>query len=262
MSESSANSERYNRQIVFPGLGAQGQRNLSRSRTLIVGVGGLGSWMAELLARAGAGMLRLADDDHVHITNIHRQALYTEADATAGLAKVDAAAARLWAINRHVDIQPLAVRANPQTIAGLAQGVDLILDGTDNFASRFLINDYAVKTATPWIFAGVVGCEAQTQTIVPGHSPCLRCVLESPPPPCTDTSCRQAGVIGPAVAAIAAMACAEAMKILSGNVALASPYLTKLDLWTNTLQRIDVRQAATNADCPCCKGRIFEYLEP
>lgn len=262
MSQLSGNFERYNRQIVFPGLGADGQRSLSRSRVLIVGVGGLGSWMAELLARAGVGTLRLADDDKVDVTNLHRQALYTEADATACLPKVDAAAARLGAINRHVKVQPMALRATTQTITDLAKDVDLILDGTDNFAARFLINDYAVKTALPWIFAGVVGSEAQTQTIIPGQSPCLRCVLEAPPPPCMDTSCRQAGVLGPAVAAVAALACAEAMKILSGNVALASPYLTKLDLWTNTLGRIDVRQAARDVDCPCCKKRIFEYLEP
>jgi adenylyltransferase/sulfurtransferase len=262
MSQPSGNFERYARQIVFPGLGADGQRRLSSSRALIVGVGGLGSWMAELLARAGVGMLRLADDDKVDITNIHRQALYTEADATAGLVKVDAAAARLKAINRHVKVQPMALRATPQTIADLAQGVGLILDGTDNFAARFLINDYAVKTATPWIFAGVVGAEAQTQTIVPTRTGCLRCVLEAPPPPCMDTSCREAGVLGPAVAAVAAIACAEAIKILSGNVSLASPYLTKLDLWTNTIGRIDVRQAARDVDCRCCKKRIFEYLEP
>jgi len=140
--------------------------------------------------------------------------------------------------------------------------VGLILDGTDNFATRYLINDYAVKSGRPWVFAGVVGTEAQTMTIVPGRTPCLRCVLDSPPPACADPSCRSAGVLGPAVAAVAALQAAEAMKILSGRIDEISPYLLKFDIWENRIQRIDVRAACGSVDCPCCKHRDFEFLEP
>jgi len=252
---------RYDRQVRFAGLGPTGQRRLADGRALIVGVGGLGSWLAELLARAGVGRLRLLDPDKVDLTNIHRQGLYSQADATAATAKVHAAAERLAAINSQVALEPLAVRLERENIAQLAGDVGVILDGTDNFAARFLINDYAVKTGTPWVFAGVVGAEAQTMTVIPGSTACLRCVMESPPPPCTEPTCSIAGVLGPAVATIAAIEACEAMKILSGNAARASEHLLKLDLWANTLQRIDTSRSAIRADCPCCGRHQFDYLD-
>jgi molybdopterin/thiamine biosynthesis adenylyltransferase len=261
MGQEDLNSVRYDRQVRFAGLGPAGQRRLAEGRALIVGMGGLGSWVAELLARAGVGMLRLLDPDQVDLSNIHRQALYSQADAAAATAKVHAAAGRLAEINGQVTVEPFVLRLESDNIARLAGDVGVILDGTDNFATRFLINDYAVRSGTPWVFAGVVGAEAQTMTVIPGRTACLRCVMEAPPPACTEPTCSIAGVLGPAVATIAAIQACEAMKILSGNVDRVSEYLVKLDLWGNTVQRIDVSGLATRADCPCCGRRQFDYLE-
>jgi len=254
-------SIRYARQAIFAGLGPAGQRRLRAGRALIVGVGGLGSWVAELLTRAGVGTLRLVDDDKVDLTNIHRQALYAEADARAGRPKVLAAADRLKQINADVAVDPIPHRLDKGNIAALAEGMDVIVDGTDNFASRFLMNDYAVKHGRPWVFAGVVGAEAQTMTVVPGRTPCLRCVKQSPPPPCADPSCRTQGVLGPAVAAVAAIEAAEVLKILAGRLDAVSPFLLKLDLWTNAVQRIETAPACAAVDCPCCKRKDFEFLD-
>jgi len=252
---------RYHRQVVFGPFGLSGQRALGAGRALIVGVGGLGSWVAELLARAGVGALRLADDDTVELTNIHRQALYDESDARELAPKAVAAARHLKRINSETAVEPIVARVARDNIESLIEGVDVILDGTDNFAARFLINDVSVKTRTPWVFAGVVGAEAQTMTIVPGRTPCLRCVLDEPPSPCADPTCRNFGVLGPAVAAVAALEAQEAVKILAGKLGEISPYLMKFDVWTNTLQRVNVADKA-RADCPCCEHREFEHLEP
>ena len=245
--------------MSFAGLGLAGQRRLVASRVAVVGVGGLGSWSAELLARAGVGALRLIDADRVDRTNLHRQSLYAEADA--GATKVAAAADRLGRINSQVAVEPVEARLDGDSASDLLDGVDLILDGTDNFLTRFVINDHAVRTDTPWIFAGVVSAEAQSLTIVPGRTPCLRCIFDAPPPPCADPTCRSAGVLGPAVAAIAAIQAVEAIKVLSGRVEQISPYLTKMDFWANTIQRIDAARACKDTPCPCCKARRFEFLE-
>ena len=253
---------RYRRQIVFAAFGSAGQRALSTAAAVIIGVGGLGSWTAELLARAGVGRLRLVDDDSVDLTNIHRQGLYDEAAARSGQAKVAAAAARIAQINSDVAVEPVSARFDSDNAEVLVDGMDVIIDGTDNFASRFLINDVAVKLARPWVMAGVIGAEAQTMTIDVGRTPCLRCIMDVPPPPCTEANCRSFGVLGPAVATIASIQACEAMKILAGRPDLISPYLLKLNLWTNSLQRIDTRNAADAADCICCKHREFEFLCP
>ncbi len=252
---------RYDRQTAFEQLGPAGQRRLGQARALIVGLGGLGCTVAELLARGGVGALRLVDDDTVQLVNLHRQILYDEADAAAGAQKVAAAAARLAKINREVRLEPVVARFGPDNAPALARDVDVIIDGTDNFATRFVINDLAVRDGLPWVFAGALGAECQTMTIVPGRTPCLRCVYESPPPS-AELTCRTAGVIAPAVLAVAAVQAAEAMKILAGHVERASPFLLKFDFWANTVQRIDVAAACGDADCPCCKRRHFEFLCP
>jgi len=256
-----SNLSRYERQIAFGGLGLAGQRAIGAARAMIVGVGGLGSWTAELLTRAGVGALRLVDDDRVDLTNIHRQALYDEEDAAAKAPKVEAAARRLGRINAGVAVEPAFERLAAANIERLAAGAHVILDGTDNFATRFLINDFAVKRGVPWVMAGVVAAEAQVMAVLPGRTACLRCLMPAPPPPCTDPSCRVAGVLGPAVAAVAAMQAGEAMKLLAGRSDLVSPYLTKFDLWGNALQRIRT-DAARKDDCPCCGQKCFEFLEP
>ncbi len=259
--DESAGLLRYSRQTIYPALGVAGQRRLAAGRVVIVGVGGLGTWLAELLVRAGVGFVRLVDDDRVDLTNIHRQSLYDESDAAMGDAKVVAAAHRLAAINSDVRIEPVTARLDRLSIERLAGDVDVILDGTDNFAARFLINDYAVKTGRPWVFAGAVGAEAQTMTIVPGRTACLRCVLDGPPPVCIDPNCRAAGALGPAVAGAAAFQAGEAIKILTEQFEAISPYLLKFDMWTNSLQRINTA-AGRHDDCVCCGHKEFEYLEP
>lgn len=252
---------RYHRQVTFAGLGAEGQRRLLGARVLIVGAGGLGTWTAELLARAGVGGIRLVDPDRVELANLHRQGLYDESAAARGRLKVEAAAERLRRINAGVRVEPVATRADAGNIARLADGAHVILDGTDNFATRFVLNDYAVKANLPWVFAGVVAAEGQVMAVVPGRTPCLRCVYDEPPPPRAETTCRAAGVLGPAVAAISAIQTMEAVKILAGSADAVSPYLMKLDFWANTLQRVDVARACATTDCECCKKRHFEYLE-
>lgn len=253
---------RYSRQMFFEPLGLSGQRAMASGRVLVVGLGGLGSWTAELLARAGIGSLRLVDDDKVELTNIHRQAFYDEIDAKAATAKVDAAAKHIARINSSVAVEPVAVRLDADNIESLADRVDVILDGTDNFATRYLINDFCVKHGRSWIFAGVIGAEAQTMTIVPPRTPCLRCVLETPPPPCSDPNCRSHGVLGPAVSAISSFQACEAIKIVTGKLDTISPYLLKIDLWRNQQQRIDVCAIGPGPDCICCGHKSFEFLEP
>lgn len=255
------NLKRYERQIGFVPLGTAGQKRLASASALVVGVGGLGSWAAELLTRAGIGRLRLVDDDCVELANLHRQALYIEADAPASKPKVIAAARRLEKINAATVFESFIERFTAANAATLAGGVDMVIDGTDNFATRFIINDYCVKVSLPWVMAGVVGAEWQAMTIIPGLTACLRCVYDSPAPPCVEMTCRVGGVLGPAVAMVAAWQAMEAIKILSGHPEQASPYLAKFDMWGNTFQRIGADQAAARSDCPCCKRRQFDFLD-
>lgn len=259
----SLNLPRYQRQELFSGLGRQGQRKLLNAKVLIVGLGGLGSWLSEMLVRAGVSTLRLVDDDTVDWTNIARQAMYDELDAAEHSPKVMSAAESLGRINHNVDVEPVQEKVSRDNIATLAEGMDLILDGTDDWTSRFLLNDYAVKMGIPWVFAGVVRAEGQMMPILPGQSACLRCVYESPPPPKQEKAEKASavGVLVTAVAALAAMEANEAIKILTGQTQAVSPYLTKLDLWTNRIQQIDARAGASDNDCPCCKQRVFEFLD-
>jgi adenylyltransferase/sulfurtransferase len=253
---------RYIRQTAFAKWGPEAQSALGRGRALVVGVGGLGSWVSELLIRAGVGFLRLVDDDLVDLTNIHRQALFGQADATARRLKVVAASDRLKGLNDTCEIDAVPKRLDRFNIGRLAGDVDVVVDGTDNFATRFLINDYCIKTHLPWVFAGVVRSEAQVMTVIPSRTVCLRCVMESPPPICADPSCREAGVLGPAVSAIASFEALEAMKILGSHVETVSPYLLRFDLWSNTMQRIRPDGPQDDPPCPCCGLGEFEYLEP
>jgi len=259
--DSRSHPGRYDRQVAFEGLGRAGQRRLAGGRALIVGVGGLGCVLAQWLARAGVGLLRLVDDDVVSLENLHRQILFDEADAAARRPKVVAAARWLGRINSDVRVEPVAARFDASTASGLIDGIDVILDGTDNFAARFVINDVAVRERLPWVFAGVVAAEAQTMTVRAGGRPCLRCIFDEPPPAAVNPTCQTAGVLGPAVGAIAAVEAMEAIKILAGRGDDTSRCLVKLDLWTNAVQRIDAVAACADVDCPCCVGRRFEFLD-
>ncbi len=253
---------RYQRQELFAGLGREGQCKLLEARILVIGLGGLGSWLSELLVRAGVSMLRLVDDDTVDWSNIARQAMYDELDAAEHSPKVMSAAECLCRINHNLDVEPMQTRLTRDNIAKLADGMDMILDGTDDWASRFLINDYAVKMNIPWVFAGVVRAEGQVMPILPRQSACLRCLFDQPPEPQQEQNMRASvlGVLGPAVAAIAAMEANEAIKILSGRHEAVSPFLTKIDLWSNQVQQLRATRLP-NDTCPCCGLRRFEFLE-
>ena len=252
---------RYARQIILKPFGQVGQRRLVGSSALIVGVGGLGSRVAELLVRAGVGRIRLVDDDRVDLTNIHRQTLFTEKDASEHILKITAAANHLREINSDCAIETVFARIDRLTADRLTEGVDIIIDGTDNFPARFILNDCAIKKSKPWVFAGVLGTESQVMTIIPGRTPCLRCLLGSPPA-CSGQTCRQVGILGPVVAMVAAFEASEALKILSGNSDKAGQCLLAFDIWNNIAKQIDVSKLTKNADCPCCVHKRFEFIEP
>src|SRR3972149_3516144 len=209
--------DRYIRQIRFQPLGEEGQRRLAASRALICGCGALGSVIANTLVRAGVGKVRIVDRDFVELSNLARQALFDEADAVAGLPKAVAAAEKLRGVKSGGGIEPVVADVNHENIERLCDGVDVILDGTDNFETRFLLNDAAVKLGLPWIYGGCVGAEGQTMTILPGETPCLRCLMEKCPVPGSTPTCDTAGILGPIVGVIASIEAMEAIKILSGN---------------------------------------------
>jgi adenylyltransferase/sulfurtransferase len=255
----SAESDHYRRQTRFAPFGEAGQQHLREARVLVVGCGALGCVSADLLVRAGVGFVRLVDRDFVERDNLHRQTLFTEADATAQLPKAVAGAARLAAVNSDVQIEPMVADVNAANIERLAGDVRVIVDGTDNFETRYLINDYAVANNLPWVFAGCVAAEGQTLAILPGRSPCLSCFLPEPPPAANMPTCETAGVLAPIVAVVAAYQAMEAIKTGSGNTAAVNPQLTVFDLWNNQVRSINM-QASRREDCPTCGERQFPWL--
>jgi len=244
----------------FTPLSEDGQRRLMKGRALLCGCGATGSAIANTLVRAGVGMLRIVDRDFVELTNLQRQVLFDEADAQAGVPKAVAAAEKLGRINSTVTVEPIVADVDPTNIERFCDGVDLILDGTDNFETRFLVNDAAVKLRLPWIYGGCVGAEGQTMTILPGQTPCLRCLMPDCPPPGSTPTCDVAGILGPIVAMVASIEAAEAMKILSGNRDAISRSLTVVDLWQNQIRQVDVRKLREQVDCPTCKHGEYPWL--
>ncbi|MEZ6139127.1 MAG: ThiF family adenylyltransferase [Zavarzinella sp.] len=261
MSNESQNLERYSRQTRVPGIGKQGQENIAKSRVVICGCGALGTVLANHLVRAGVGFVRIVDRDFVEISNLQRQVLFDEADVTGNMPKSVAAANKLRAVNSSITIEPIVADIDRTNILDLAKDVDMIMDGTDNFEVRYLINDTAVKLGIPWVFGGAVGTEGQTMTIIPGETPCLRCVFEASPGPGDVGTCETAGVLGPAVAVVASYQAAEALKILAGKKEAINRELVTFDLWTNTNRRIKIARLLEKRNCPCCKQRQFEWLE-
>ena len=251
---------RYARQMRYSHLGEEGQRRLAAGQVLICGCGALGSLLANTLVRAGVGRVRLVDRDFVELSNLHRQTLFDEDDVAAGLPKAVAAAEKLRRINSAVEIEPIVAHVGPENVESLCQGVDVIVDGTDNFETRYLLNDAAVHLGLPWVYGGCVGAEGQTLTIVPGETGCLRCLLPECPPPGSTPTCDTAGVLAPIVGVIASIQAQEAIKLLSGNRAAISRQLAVIDLWQNRLMQLDVRDLRQRSDCPCCKQRQFPWL--
>src|SRR6185503_17007210 len=198
-------------------LGEAGQRRLAASRALICGCGALGSVLANTLARAGVGHLRIVDRDFLELNNLQRQVLYDEEDVAAGLPKAIAARQRLAKINSEIEIDAVVADVDHTNIERLLDGVDCLIDGTDNFETRFLLNDAAVKLGIPWVYGGCLGAEGQSLTILPGQTPCLRCLMSEPPPAGESPTCDTAGILGPIINVIASMQACEAIKILSGH---------------------------------------------
>ena len=253
--------ERYSRQILFQGLGAAGQERLGKGAALLVGCGALGTHVAELLVRSGIGLLRIIDRDFVEESNLHRQSLFEEADVRLGLPKAIAAANRLRAINASCRIEPFAEQLDVDNIERLFRKMQLAVDGTDNFETRFLINDFSLKNRLPWIYGACVGAYGLTMNIIPGETPCLRCLLGALPEPGSTATCDTAGVIPPAPAFIAALQATEAIKILSGSLSEASRDVVAADLWSNTMQRFRIERQAVSIDCVACERGEYEYLE-
>ncbi|MBI1748496.1 MAG: ThiF family adenylyltransferase [Acidobacteria bacterium] len=252
-------SERYSRQILFPGISEPGQEELLKATAVIVGCGALGTVQAESLVRAGVGHVRIIDRDFVEESNLQRQTLFDEADARAGLPKAIAAERRLRQINSSVRVEGIIEDVNPTNILELIAGARIILDATDNFETRFLINDASVKTTIPWIYGACVGSYGLTMTIVPGETPCLRCLFQSAPPLGASPTCDTAGVIAPIVNMIASLQVTEALKLLVGKFEKRHGKLINLDVWDWRLTAIDLTMAR-RLDCATCAHHEFEYL--
>ena len=245
----------------FAPLGEEGQRRLAASRVLLCGCGALGSVIANTLVRAGVGTLRLVDRDFVELSNLQRQVLFDEDDVAAQLPKSIAAAEKLRRINSQVDIEPIVADVDARNILELCDGVDLLVDGTDNFETRFLLNDVAVKLGLPWVYGGCIGAEGQTMTILPGETPCLRCVMAEPPPPGTSPTCDTAGITAPIINVIASIESMEAMKILAGKRDAIQRSLLVFDLWDNAIRSIKLDGLREGSDCPTCVQRQFSWLD-
>ncbi|MBU2551213.1 MAG: HesA/MoeB/ThiF family protein [Proteobacteria bacterium] len=250
---------RYWKQEKFAGLGPGGQAALGRSAVLVAGCGATGGHMATLLARAGVGRLRVVDRDVPELGNLHRQVLYDESDPGSGRTKAELAAERLRRMNSGIEVQGVTVEIGPDNILDLAGDADLIMDGTDNQETRYLLNDAAVKLGKPWIYSGVIGAAGNVMPIIPGRTPCLRCLFPRPAPPGVLPTCETAGIIGPTPALAAAIAVTEAIKILTGATDRIIDGLISFDLWSNTFQAVALRSGKDDR-CPCCALGRFDFL--
>ncbi len=251
--------DRHARQMTFPPVGAAGQERLRAARVLVAGCGGLGAAAAELLARAGVGLLRLVDRDVVEWTNLHRTALYDETDAREGRPKADAAARHLAAIDPRVLVEPFVGTIGPASVATAIHGMDLVVDGLDNFPARYALNDACVRAGLPWVHGAVLGAYGVSTTIVPGVTPCLRCLQPELPAPEDAPTCVTAGVLGPAAHLIASLEAAQALRWLVTREAPRPPVMLSVDAWELRPQRIEL--PARDPRCPCCGQRRFEFLE-
>ena len=248
---------RYSRQLLFSGIGAEGQRRLTIARVAIVGCGATGSALASLLARAGVGTIRIIDRDYVELSNLQRQSLFDESDAAESLPKAIAAARKISAFNSQVVIEPHVDDLTPSNVAAKLEGTQLILDGTDNFETRYLINDFAVQQSLPWIYIAAVGSYGVTMNIIPGKTACLACIFPEPPRGMLET-CETVGVLNTAVNWAASIAATEAIKMLVGAEERLRQTLLSFDLWSN--QHAEVAAAHPRVGCRACVERNFLHL--
>jgi molybdopterin/thiamine biosynthesis adenylyltransferase len=252
-------SSRYSRQERFAGVGPGGQERIRAAEVAIVGVGALGSVLAEIMTRAGVGRLTLIDRDYVEASNLQRQSLFTEEDAERGLPKAVAAAARLRAINSEVEVRAAVADFAADQALALLGTPSLVLDGTDNFEARFLLNDVCLRADIPWVYGGCVGAQGLCLLVRPRVSPCLRCVLGEKPLPGSGPTCDTAGVISPIVHVIAGLQAAEGLKVLAGRVEAFLPGLVSVDLWSGAFEVMDLRGRAPW--CPACMEARYDYAD-
>lgn len=268
---------RYHRQMLLPGFGEAGQRRLLESTALIMGCGALGSVAADMLARAGVGHLKIVDRDFIEITNLQRQVLFDEQDVRDAIPKAEAAKRKIARSNSQVEVTAIVDDLNHGNIERYAEGADILVDGLDNFETRYLANDLSVKKGIPYAYGGAVSTVGMAYAFLP-HSPnedawwetapegnratpCFRCIFEEPPPPGENLTCDTAGVIGPVVGIIANFQVAEVLKILTRNLQAVSPTMLSIDLWANRFTQLKVGRAWADGDCRCCKHHDFEYLD-
>ena len=262
------NLERYQRQTIFPGLGEAGQHRLLDATVVIVGCGATGTALSNLLARSGVGRLRIIDRDFIELNNLQRQTLFDESDIAAHLPKAEAAARKLRVVNSSVEIEGIVADVNSGNVLSLLQDETVVMDGTDNFSTRYLLNDVCTHLAKPWVYSGVLASYGMTATLLPAGAAdtlpgerattgCLRCLLGTMPAPGTTATCDTAGVIGPGVALIASVGAAEAMKLIIGQGEL-NKGLLHMDVWTHEYEQFIVGDP--RSDCPVCSDHQFEFL--
>jgi molybdopterin/thiamine biosynthesis adenylyltransferase len=251
-------SGRYSRQELFAGIGPEGQAGIRASRVVVVGCGALGSSLAETMVRAGAASVRVVDRDYVEPSNLQRQSLFEERDATDGLPKAVAAERRLRALNSDVLVEGVVADVSGDNAPALLAGASLVLDGTDNFETRFLLNDLCLRAGVPWVYGACVGAYGLALAIRPRVSPCLRCLLEEMPAPGSGPTCDTAGVVAPIVQVIAGLQAAEALKLMAGRAESLLPGVVTIDLWQGTFEVMDLRGRAPW--CPACTEARYDYL--
>lgn len=250
------NDERHSRQTVLPEIGEEGQRTLAASTVLVVGCGALGTHSAELLVRAGVGTVQLVDRDLVETSNLQRQVLFTQQDADARAPKATAAAVHLTRIDPAVVVQPFIVDLNPNNIMDFVHDVSIVVDGTDNLETRYLLNDACVRRAIPWVYGGVIGTDGMAMAVVPQRGPCLRCLFPDPPTPGSLPTCDTAGVLNTVPALVSALQVSAALRILVADDAVAGD-LVQAGLWDLSFHKLHVE---IDPDCPCCGHRSFDFL--
>ena len=250
--------ERYSRQILFPGIGERGQEALLGARVALVGCGALGSFHAAALARAGVGSMVIIDRDYVEPSNLQRQWLFEESDAADALPKAAAAERRLASINSSIHVRGMVADLTASNAEQLLGRVDLILDGTDNFDTRYLINDFSVSRSIPWVYGAAVGSYGLAMPVVPGRTPCLRCVYPNPPQNAQPT-CETAGVVNVVASLVASYQVADALKILCGQADRVEARITTVDVWQGGTRQIAA--PPRDPECPACGRRQFPYLE-
>ncbi|MFH0938975.1 MAG: ThiF family adenylyltransferase [Planctomycetota bacterium] len=253
--------DRYNRQTLIQQIGEDGQKKICNATAVVAGCGALGSVIANTLARAGVGRLIILDRDFVEESNLQRQALFDEQDCRENLPKAVAAERKLKQINSQIQITGLVVDINSTNVEELIAGADVIVDGADNFETRFVLNDACVKHNLPWVYGAAVGTTGMSMTIIPEQTPCLRCLFETAPPPGLTPTCDTVGVLGALTGLIGNYEASEALKICAGRREAISTVLFSIDLWSGELHQFKIAKARETADCPACKRRNFEFLE-